>query len=61
MGKKQGGFGDALDLIFGTGGGHRKNQRKSNHDKHTGARRDTGSGKPNSKSNVRERRRRNGG
>ncbi len=62
MGKKQknssGGF---LDLIFGTNTGHSNNKRKSTWDKHSGANRNQGSGKPNSKGSVRERRRRNGG
>lgn len=42
-----------LDLFFDTG--HSKNARKSTHDKHTGANRNQGSGKPNSKSGVRQR------
>lgn len=57
--KKDSDFVDQVMNFFNTE--HTKNARKSTHDKHTGANRNQGSGKPNSKSSVRERRRRNGG
>lgn len=50
---------DLFDVLFNTPGGHTKNKRGSTHDKHTGARRDSGSGRPNTKSEVRQRHQRN--
>lgn len=57
--KKKDGFESFLDFVFQVE--HTNGKRKSTHDKHTGANRNPGSGKPNTKSSVRERRRRNGG
>ena len=50
---------DWLDRLLGTG--HTTNKQKKNWDKHSGANRNPGTGKPNSKSNRRERLRKNGG
>ena len=46
-----------LDSLFGVG--HDNNKRRSNWDKHSGAKRNQGSGRPNTKSSVRERHNKN--
>ncbi len=52
--------GSVAHFFFGAqDGGHSSNKRKSTHDKHTAAKRNSGSGRPNTKSSVRDRRNRN--